>query len=62
MSTNKGKKSRMLKVEHMGDRCRKAVILQIRLKGKWLLLAGYQPEQHVLISNPEPGVLILRSL
>jgi hypothetical protein len=54
--------SRMLKVENTGDRYRKTVILQIRLKGKWLMLAGYQPEQHVLISNPEPGVLILRSV
>lgn len=59
MSAQSLTKERVLKVENTGDRFKKQVILQIRLKGKWLMRAGYLPNQHVLIHNPEAGMLII---
>lgn len=56
------KKPRKLKVQDVGDHYRKEVILQIQLQGKWLLGAGLQPDTHVQVTNPQPGVLILKSL
>ena len=56
------KKPRTLKVQDIGDTNRKEVILQIRLQGKWLLAAGLQPDTHVQVTNPQPGVLIVKCL
>lgn len=54
--------SRTLKVQNVGDYFRKEVKPQIRLQGKWLLSAGLRPDSHVRITNPRPGVLIVKSL
>jgi hypothetical protein len=51
---------RVLKVQDSGDHYRMQVRPQIRLEGKWLLKAGILPEDHVEVSNPRPGILILR--
>jgi len=56
------KKPRMLKVQDTGDFYKKEVRPAIRLQGKWLLAAGLQPGKQVQISNPKPGVLIIKSL
>jgi hypothetical protein len=55
-------KSRTLKVQNVGDYFRKEVTPQIKLQGKWLLAAGLQPESRVSVTNPQPGVLIIKSL
>ena len=55
-------KSRKIKVCNIGDYYRKEVVLQIRLQGKWLLEAGYQPDTRVEITNPHPGILVVKSL
>jgi len=55
-------KPRMLKVQDVGDYYRKEVIPQIRLQGKWLIAAGLQPDTHVQVTNPEPGVIVMKSL
>lgn len=34
---------------------------QIRLKGKWIMEAGLQPDSYVTVSNPEPGTLIIKT-
>lgn len=54
--------SRTLKVQNVGDYFRKEVKPQIRLQGKWLLSAGLRPDSLVRITNPRPGVLIVKSL
>ena len=53
---------RTLKVLNVGDYFRKEVKPQIKLQGKWLLAAGLKPDSHVRITNPSPGVLIIKSL
>jgi hypothetical protein len=53
---------RTLKVQNVGDNFKKEVIPQIRLQGKWLLVAGIRPDSHIHITNPQPGVLLLQSL
>jgi hypothetical protein len=53
---------RTLKVQNVGDYFKKEVKPQIRLQGKWLLAAGLKPDCHVCITNPHPGVLIIKSL
>ena len=53
---------RTLKVQDAGDYFRKEVTPQIRLQGKWLLNAGVKPGQQVHITNPQPGVLIVKCL
>ena len=62
MSEQSLQKPRTLKVQDVGDYFRKEVTPQIRLQGKWLLAAGLKPETHVRITNPQPGVLIIKSL
>lgn len=51
---------RILKVEIAGDRYQNQVVLQVRLRGKWLCDAGLKAEQHVLVFNPREGILVLR--
>lgn len=53
---------RKLKVQDVGDYYQKEVKPQIRLQGKWLLNAGLKPGQQVHITNPQPGVLIVKCL
>lgn len=55
-------KPRKLKVQDVGDFFRKEIKPQIRLQGKWLLTAGLKPGQQVYITNPQPGVLIVKCL
>lgn len=52
---------RLLKVAEVGDFYKKRTRPQIRLEGKWLADAGIQPNTHVKIENPQPGVLVLRT-
>jgi len=53
---------RKLTVQDIGDYFRKEVKPQIRLQGKWLLKAGLRPGKQVQITNPQPGVLIVKCL
>jgi hypothetical protein len=62
MSEKHHQKTRTLKVQNIGDHYRKEVIPQVRIQGKWLLAAGLKPETHVSITNPQPGVLIVKCL
>ena len=62
MSEHSLQNSRTLKVQNIGDYFRKEVTPQIRLQGKWFLAAGLKPETHVRITNPRPGVLVVKSL
>lgn len=62
MSEHSLQKPRTLKVQDIGDYFRKEVTPQIRLQGKWLLAAGLKPETQVCITNPQPGVLVVKSL
>ena len=55
-------KPRVLKVLDSGDPYRKDVKPHIRLEGKWLLKAGVVPEDRIEVSNPQPGILVLRTL
>jgi hypothetical protein len=62
MSNSTLSKPRTLKVHDAGDYFRKEVVPQVNLKGKWLLGAGIQPDTKVQVTNPQPGVLILKCL
>ena len=53
-------RKRILKVVEGWDYARDQVIPQVRLQGKWLQTAGLIPGKHVEVSNPIPGILILR--
>ena len=53
-------KKRVLKVAEVGDFYRKRTKPQIRLQGKWLAQAGIQPNSHVNVSNPTPGILVIQ--
>jgi hypothetical protein len=55
-------KKRILKVISGWDYQKDRVKPQVRLEGKWLIAAGLIPESHVEVSNPIPGMLILRLL
>jgi hypothetical protein len=52
----------ILKVQDVGDYYQKKVKPKIKLEGAWLLDAGLEPDRHVEVTNPVPGVLILRSM
>lgn len=51
---------RILKVESFGEFPKKNLKAQIRLQGKWLVMAGVPPESHVVVTNPKKGLLVLR--
>ena len=53
-------KPRILKVIPVGENRKQLTKAQIRLEGKWLVTAGLIPDKHVVITNPQPGVLILQ--
>jgi len=62
MSNSKLSKPRTLKVHDIGDYYKKEVIPQIRLQGRWLLGVGLQPDTKVQVTNPKPGILVVKSL
>lgn len=53
---------RTLKVERTGDYFYGRVKPAIRLKGRWLEHAGFQPDSHVRIIIRETGVLEIHAL
>ncbi len=53
---------RVLKIVSVGEHRKKNLKAQIRLEGKWLVTAGLIPERHVVITNPQVGVLIIKCL
>ena len=50
---------RTLKIMIVGDFWRKKIHPKIRVEGKWLKDAGLG-NGYVIITNPEPGMLIIR--
>ena len=52
-------RERVIKVEEIGDYWRNQTRPQIRLKGKWMAKAGICPNNYVLVTNPQPGILVL---
>jgi hypothetical protein len=53
---------RRLKIEAVGDFACQRTFPRIRLKGHWLIAAGFTADSYVLVSNPQPGVLTLQVL
>ena len=51
----------MLKIEAVGDFCKKLIKPKIRLTGNWLERAGFRPGNHVHVTCVAPGVIELRS-
>jgi len=60
-STPASLKPRTLKIEEDGDAWKGTVKPKIRLKGSWLLAAGFKHGDHVHITSPSHGLLELRS-
>ena len=52
--------SRILKVLEIGDFWAKRTIPFLRLQGKWMVKAGVFPNRHVQVTNPRPGMLVIR--
>jgi len=53
-------KTRILKVEAIGDFSSRKIVPRIRLNGQWLANAGFKPGHRVEISSPKPGELSLQ--
>jgi len=53
-------KERILKVQEVGDFYAKKTKPSLLLSGKWMIEAGINPNRKVIITNPEPGVLIIK--
>ena len=51
---------RILRVEPLGDPWRGKVFAGIRLKGRWLVKAGFPPGQRVTVIVRAPGAMQLR--
>ena len=51
---------RTLKIEPLGDPWRGKVFAGIRLKGRWLVKAGFPPGQRVTVIVRAPGAMQLR--
>ena len=49
---------RKLKVYRMGDVFRGKAQPQIRLQGKWLREAGFQPHDHIIVRQEGPRLII----
>ena len=47
-------RKRILKVEEVGDFYRGRTTPRIRLKGKWLTIAGILPNGYIQVENPKP--------
>jgi len=53
-------KERILKVQEVGDFYAKKTKPSLLLSGKWMIEAGINPNRKVIVTNPEPGVLIIK--
>ena len=53
---------RKLKIEAGGDFWKGLILPKIRLTGRWLERAGFNPGSHVRVTCLAPGVIELRSL
>ena len=53
---------RQLKIEAAGDFWKGLIIPKIRLAGRWLERAGFNPGSHVHVTCLAPGVMEVRSL
>jgi hypothetical protein len=51
---------RTLKIEPLGDPWRGKLFSGIRLKGRWLVRAGFRPGQRVTVTVSSPGSMHLR--
>ena len=51
---------RTLKIEPLGDPWRRKLFAGIRLKGRWLVRAGFRPGRRVTVIVSSPGSLQLR--
>ena len=52
--------TRRIKIEERGDFFLKKTIPVVRLKGRWLLAAGFPAGRHVELTVIAPGILELR--
>jgi hypothetical protein len=52
--------SRTLKIEDLGDRWHRRVSSGIRLKGRWLISAGFPAGHRVTVAILSPGAMELR--
>ena len=52
--------NRTIKIEEIGDYDKGKTYNRIRLKGKWLYEAGFEPGEYVSVTNPKKGVLIIK--
>ena len=50
---------RKLKVEHRGDFARRKTYPMIRLRGKWLREAGFQPDSYVALTIEQGRIVIV---
>ena len=55
----KPQKTRILKVQEIGDYWKGQTIPSLSLKGQWLHQAGISPNSQVEITNPQPGILVV---
>jgi hypothetical protein len=61
LNANTSQPARRLKIENEGDFWRAQTRPKIRLTGKWLQRAGFNPGSHVVVICVAPGVIELRS-
>lgn len=54
--------TRKLKIEEEGDTWKGVIKPKIRLMGRWLERAGFNPGNHVQVVFIAPGVIELRSV
>ena len=54
--------TRKLKIEEEGDSWKGVIKPKIRLMGRWLERAGFNPGNHVQVAFIAPGVIELRSV
>lgn len=53
---------RKLKIETTGDFAKNKIAPKIRIQGKWLWNAGFQPGAHIEVTIKSPGQIILDAL
>src|ERR1041384_7745256 len=59
-SPSKLRERRTLKIEDLGDRWKRKAFSGIRLKGHWLVRAGFRPGERVAVIMDAPGIMQLR--
>jgi hypothetical protein len=59
MASHEGRK---LKIENIENRWRRKPVAYLRLKGKWLLNAGFAPGAKVAVIVQTAGVLTVRTV